>query len=440
MKKSTPPSRWITPEHLLGRWDAMGVLFAPPQKANWPTVGERGKVRVGWRPYTLDNELVYSIPIYRASDFKGLFLEPPDNYWQMGAKPSPGNYEVSVGDVAIRQFLSPKAAWVTSATPRLPLNTYWLKIEGLTELEGFWLCSYLNFPLIQERFAQQLRGAILPRLSAQDLVNLPFPPIPTGLEAIAVAWEEVTDRYYQTLRRFHRLLKEVEQVLTDQVPVPQEETIMGFCAAALVDDILLPVHLQRQSYQAALAQAGWLPLKPFLRERETRLNEKTLPSLRVLRLSDVNDRFGSQVPDKNEFEGRIFSLHAKPLENQEVLLSVLGSDPKIFFNEPNLTETIYVSDLWVRLRATWPGALALVLNSVVGRWQLQRSTTGVVQQQVSREALAKIRVPAWVEGDYGSELHDQLCRILGEFKSVEETSQSLIERVNGLITLALEGA
>jgi hypothetical protein len=441
---------FVEPEALQERWDPLGVIYSLPTGKGWWQVGDRAPmVSSSLRMYAFDADLKET-PLYRVPDLEGDILNPPMEYWQKDSLNKIPNelepYRMQPGDVAITQLAPPRAAWGTQATPRLPLADNWFLVKGLQKTEGFWLAQYLNHPEIQQRLANQVSGTTLPRLTLRDIRRLGYPPLPEEARELAIKWGELEAAHFAALENLQELQLQLKAQINATIPDLPDIQSPAFFSPELINDVLLPGFSYLSTYQTELDRLGWLPLKkllPSTRWGRGRLKGDDSPTLRVLRLSDVNEQFGFNLPEESEVTSRLSNLQAAPLEPDEVLLSTLGSAPKVVFNHPPMTEQgldgtdrpqeIYLTDYWVRLKAPWPGALALVLNTPVVRWQLAQSTMGVVQQMVSREALGQVRVPPLLKASDGEAFHHSLCFTLEKLAEVQKNHGEIRAEVRYLI-------
>jgi len=441
---------FVEPEALQQRWDPLGVIYALPTGKGWWQVGDRAPmVSSSLRMYALNVDLEET-PLYRVPDLEGDLLNPPMEYWEEGSlKKIPNElepYRMQPGDVAITQLAPPRAVWGTQATPRLPLADNWFLVKGLKKTEGFWLTQYLNHPEIQQRLAHQVSGTMLPRLNLGDIKGLSFPPLPEEARELAIKWGELEATHFAALEDLQELQLQLEARINATIPDLPNIQSPAFFSPELIDDILLPGFSHLSAFQAQLDREGWLPLKAFIaspKRGPKRLSGKDSPALRVLRMTEVNERFGFKLPEESEVTSRLSNLQAAPLEPDEVLLSTLGSAPKVVFNHPparvqeedgtTRPVDLYLSDYWARMKAPFSGALALVLNTQVVKWQLAQSTIGVAQQMVTRQALMQVRVPPLLKASEGEALHQSLCRTLEKLAEVQKNQGEIRAEVRDLI-------
>jgi hypothetical protein len=239
-----------------------------------------------------------------------------------------------------------------------------------------------------------------------------------------------------------------EQGITDLMAAVQEEADASapplpahceptFAEPELLGDTLAPDQVGLARYQLALARAGWRSLEEVLVSEASRVRED-LPPVRVLRLSDADDTFGFHLGDAVPVRQASFRLYAAPLGPAEVLLSLLGSSPKVVLHHPPAGTTVWVPDQWARLSDSHPGALALALTIRQVHWQLSRGTTGVIRQYVGREELGRLRVPA-LPASRAERLHQQFSELLERRRDAELRLKVLRERIDGLVTQSIGG-
>lgn len=117
----------------------------------------------------------------------------------------------------------------------------------------------------------------------------------------------------------------------------------------------------------------------------------------------------------------------------EVLLSVLGSAPKVVLNHPPEDAKVWLADHWARFRRQpHPGALALLLGSPPVVRQLMLAASGAARQFVARTELAGVRVP-WPEPAMARRWHDGLTGALEAAAEATERLTAIRTEVAGLV-------
>ena len=116
--------------------------------------------------------------------------------------------------------------------------------------------------------------------------------------------------------------------------------------------------------------------------------------LRCLRISDIgSDLTVAQAPEKEEvnWPGRVYRL---PLQQEEVLVSLLVSSPTVAYAGDIPRSDIYVTDHWERfLFRETPGAWAMILSSPLIGVQLRLLAQGSARQFLSSGAVRHVLVP-----------------------------------------------
>jgi hypothetical protein len=114
----------------------------------------------------------------------------------------------------------------------------------------------------------------------------------------------------------------------------------------------------------------------------------------VLRLSDVGHVPlvpASLTPSVPAQANRVFR---DPLQPEDVLLSTLGSSPRVAFTPASLQPPVYAVDNWERLRfRSHAAAFALILQTGAVTRQLRSLASGSVQQFIRPEDIQRLFLP-----------------------------------------------
>jgi len=280
----------------------------------------------------------------------------------------------------------------------------------------------------------------LPRIGLRDLRALRVPSPPIGLKALVLDWSNASRSRAAARLDVRRLRAEVNDRIAEDAPSPPNQRAPRFHTAAALGDSWVPVHAALQRFQADVDLRGWKPLRELISPESERLRGRRLAALRVLRLSDTNGLFGFELPGLAELKHPSFRIYGHPLQPNEVLLSVLGSSPKVVLNHPPMESTVWLSDHWARFRGlASPGALALVLESPSVTWQLTLATTGAARQFVARVDMAEIRIP-WPEPAVARRWHERLVTALEETAAADAKLNIIRAEVMGLVDECLGGS
>ena len=343
------------------------------------------------------------------------------------------------GDVVVSKFLPPRVALVTSQAPRHVPDGNCLRVLGLEPADALWLVALLAHPSFAKLVAQRGAGRTLPRIGARELAELPVPPTPPGLGPLAEAWTDAADQHLALHRGLMELRAEVQSIADDAAPPPPDPRHPSWVRAWEMPDTWAPDQAALLAYQRRLGRSGWVPLEPFLAPEPARLRAR-IPPARVLRLGHASGDLGYRLPELEPVRPPWFRLYADPMRPAEVLLSTLGSAPKVVVNLPTADSTVWLSDQWARLDGgSTPGALALLLGVSQVAWQLERAATGAVRQFIGRVELAKIRIPSLSRGEARA-LHDRLVSLLERRTRVDQQLGGLRAELAGLVDAAMRGA
>lgn len=413
---------------LTERWDAETFVPDVDVQHDWTPL-RMLKVRIseGVRLSSHESQL---FGLYRPSSIRSLMLEDRD------LSRMPDSWErlslVGAGDVVVSKFLPLSAAWVSPTTPRRPVDANCLRIIGLHDEDGFWLANVLEHPYYQALTTRLAAGSALPRLGQRDLRELKIPATPTEMKALVAEWTVVQEVLAKTRQTLEQLRSDVNEWIEDSAPTIPESPTPVFYPPSALRESWLPVALTLQSFQAEASRNGWIALENFLTTNIDRLREWN-PNLRVLRLSDSCGGFEFDLPEIEAIEHSAYRIYEQPLIPGEVLLSILGSAPKVILHHPPKSATVWVSDHWVRFgMRSHAGTLALLLMNDSIILQLAMATTGVARQFVSRSDVAGIRIP-WPQESIARRWHEGLCAILEQSAEAQAKAADIRLAVRALV-------
>ncbi len=405
---------------VLERWDADANVRSVDIGANWRTIPELGgSISEGVRvPSPGDSPS----PFYRPSQLQdGVIVPEPAHLAQA---PVRSTRAVGPGDIVVSKFLPPRAALVTPETPRHPPDANCLRVVGLDADAALWITAVLGHPSIASALALRGAGSVLPRVGARDLAELRLPAPPEALRGAATAWNEAADARLASQRELSALQAEAQAIADDTSPTVPDPRRPGWVAAEDVPDTWAPDQAALVRFQHLASSVGWTALGRLLAREPSRLRDR-IPPARLLRLTDATGDLAFDEPEVAPVEPPWFRLYADPMRPGEVLLSTLGSAPKVVFNQPPVSSTLWLSDQWARLDAgDAAGAVALLLGTHQVVWQLGCAATGAVRQFIGREELAEIRLPS-VSATTAGALHRRVVAALERRRQAQERLASL---------------
>lgn len=346
---------------------------------------------------------------------------------------------VGPGDVVVSKFLPARAGLVSPAVPRHVPDGNCVRILGLQPEQALWLTSLFEHPDFAEHLAHRSAGRALPRLGARDLYEMPLPPAPPEVAALLEPWSDISEGLLRAHRELFELRREAQALADDSALFPPDPRRPTWIPAGQIPDTWAPDQAALARYQLELAHAGWVALGRFLPDAPDRLRER-IPPARVLQLGDATGDLGFRLPEVAPVRPPWFRLYADPMRPGEVLLSTLGSAPKVVVNEPACPSTIWLSDQWARIDGgPNAGALALLLETRQVVWQLGSATTGAVRQFIGREELAEVRVPS-PPASIAAALHRRLVALLTRRRDLASRFAEVRGQLGSLVDEALGGA
>jgi hypothetical protein len=340
---------------------------------------------------------------------------------------------VAPGDVIVNQLVPVRAAWATARLPRHPVDANCILIrwegrhdhldlferheqlgliepasilsEGRVRTVAFWTALCLNQPDYQEYLLRRSGAAFLPRVRMSVLRDLKMPPAPADAEGLAGAVWEWLEQSLTNDEELTRLAQQAEdEVAARAVAVDDLQTDgeprgrwWQFFRAAEVGDSLIPRHVTLSHLQYQLRSArGWLSLEELLGPRQPGRKRLTRaePNWRYLRLSDVGSDLAVTLPEQSDATPQPGRVYAEPLTADEVLVSLLGTSPRVAFAGADPPPGLFVIDHWERLcfRET-PGAWALALDTSPVRRQRGLMAMGTAQQFAHSESVHNLVLP-----------------------------------------------
>lgn len=364
-----------------------------------PTVAELGgQVLEGWRVSETPGAQAYDpraadTPIYRQSNVGRFRLLLSEAHW---ATPCMANrWCVRPGDVVLNKFSPLRAAVVSPAARRHPVDGNSLIVRGLPRPVETWLALCLNRPEYEHLLL--VESGLLRRAGIGSLANLRLPPVPSAMATLGASLREILDETLLVEESLHRA--KVEAARVSAAPPGSDHLGAGvfFSARAMSNDSWLPTSVALGSDQSRLAEdLGWTSIRTLAHAEHRRRLPSAPKGARALRLSDVGDDLLVTSPAETEDVGEINTARTldKPLIPGEVLLSTLGSSFRAAYVDEGVPSNTFATDGWVRLRfRETPAAWALLLSTPEARQQTSRLAVGSVQQFVPPDALLDVHVP-----------------------------------------------
>jgi len=412
---------------LTRRWDAGFHLQSSAAGQGWRTIADLGaNISEGQRAGRAGGP---GSLLYRPSHLFGGLLDPDHEH--LCDPPSPSPRAVGPGDVVVSKFVPLRVAMITPATPRHAPDGNCVRIVGLDSATALWVASVLGHKSFAPSIARRSAGRRVARLGARDLAALAVPPPPREVGAIAAAWQVAADRRLAALRDVVAAQDEVQALADELGPELPDPRQPAWVAQAQIPDTWAPDQAALLRYQDELSGVGWSRLAHHLVQEPARLRRE-LPPARLLRLTDGHGALGFRVPELEVIRPPYFRVYADPLQAGEVLLSTLGTSPRVVFHHPPVDSTVWVSDQWARLRGAHPGSLALVLRTRQVAWQVERAATGAVRQFVGRQDLARVRFPR-LSPTVTDRLHRLVCEAVVRRRHADDALGELRTRLDALL-------
>lgn len=360
-------------------------------------VGESADIIEGWRasasPTAVDFDPRAAVtPIYRPVNVQQFRLHPDPEHW---ASPHiQGRWCVRPGDVVLNKAAPVRAAYVSPAAYRHPVDGNSIILRGLPRPHAVWVMVCLNHPGYERLLV--MSAGTLDRVGLKALADLRVPPPPPAMEGISARLSDALDDATMLGEALHHLRAEAEQVTSEgrtTSPSPRPGTF--FTPPSLDNDNWLPKATTLRARQAVLAaEHGWIALGD-LASWQPRDRLTTVPEgAHALRLRDVGEDLFVAPPTVTIDNLDLARTLATPLVPGDVLLSTFGTSFRAATVDDDVPRPTFLSDGWVRIRVReTPAAFALLLSTTAIRTQAAELTIGSVHQFVPPEALRSLRVP-----------------------------------------------
>lgn len=365
---------------------------------NGRTIGQMGgQVIEGWRasgtPGALGYDpLVATTPVYRQGNIEPLRLQPSGTLW------SPpginGDWCVRPGDVVLSKFAPVRAAFVSPAARRHPVDGNTLIVSDLPRAVAAWVAVCLNQPGYERLLL--LGTGLMDRVGMKALASLRLPAAPPDMEGLSARLADALDDELIVAEPMRDARAAAEQMTSPGATVSRPVGEGSFFSReAMSTDNWLPRATGLRAELAQLAAAlGWRALGELATTDDRARLMESPDHARVLRIGDVGDDLFAAVGD--DAAGALIPSRtlAGPLVPGDVLLSTFGFNLRAAYVDEGMSPHTFPSDGWARFRfRDTPAAWALLLSTDAIRAQAGRLAIGSVQQFVPVEALRTLRLP-----------------------------------------------
>jgi hypothetical protein len=342
--------------------------------------------------------------VYRASAISPFELNPSPEQWRTAAPFGP--LPIQPGDIVLKRVAPIAAAVVTSNLPALSVDGNFFVIRGLPEADAWWIAFCLNHPACADYLLSKSGRGVLSRVSLSVLRGWTVPETPAGFSSLAPRLARLLSKRNFLAGQIAALERDVEIAVAEQMAATAYEdseqrfarrSWSFFFPAALTDISWLPLHVATEHRSEVLHRdRDWQPLPAFLLPDSPSRNrlppmDDPIPVLRLRDVGHVPLVPASLTPSLPAQANRIFR---DPLQPEDVLLSTLGSSPRVAFAPASLQPPVYAVDHWERLRfRSHAAAFALILQTGAVTRQLRSLASGSVQQFIRPEDIQRLFLP-----------------------------------------------
>jgi hypothetical protein len=356
-----------------------------------------GQIFEGWRASQAASTLDFdpragNTPVYKQANIGWLRLQLGSQHW---IPPQiEGHWCIRPGDVVLNKLAPVRAAFISPAAKRHPVDGNTLLVRNLPRAEAVWVALCLNQPGYERLLL--LGSGVLDRVGLKALAALRIPPAPAQMDGLSARLQDALDGQTLVSEALQHLRAEANELTsTASAPAPALRSGTFFPPEATAHESWLPSATALRAEQSALAEEfGWVAIGELAswddRARLTHAPE----GARVLRLGDVGDDLFVAPRDHRKEDLIPSRTLGRSLLPGEVLLSTLGSSFRAAYVDDDVPRNTFPIDGWVRLRfRETPAAWALLLSTDALRSQAARLAVGSLQQFVPPEALGNLCVP-----------------------------------------------
>jgi hypothetical protein len=364
-----------------------------------PTIADLGgQVIEGWRVSETRGVGAYdpragTTPIYRQANVGRLRLLLSAPHWD---SPQVDDlWCIHPGDVVLNKLAPVRAALVSPAARRHPVDGNSLIVRGLPLATATWLALCLNQPPYEQLLT--VESGVLRRIGLGVLANLRLPAVPAEIDPLSVAMRDLNDEMLLVGESLQRVRAEASEAAVAPTSIRSLRDGLFFERELVSNESWLPKAVALRSEQAALADdLDWVSIRSQATVDDRSRLANVPESAVALRLRDVADDLFVPVVEEIDGPSELMAsrILAKPLICGEVLLSTLGSSFRVAYVDDGVAPNTFPMDSWVRLRfRETPAAWALLLSTEQARSQTARLAIGSVQQFTPPEALLSIHIP-----------------------------------------------
>jgi len=342
---------------------------------------------------------------YRQAHIRGLEVVPDPEQWFQ--KPRGTSASLQPGDIVVTKLPPVRAAMVTEELLQHPVDQSCIVIRGLDTPTAVWVAVCFNHPAYGDYLLGLSGFGILPRVGVRTLRELRLPGPPDLFKPLASDIKKEVDTRAQLRRAISELQKGVsdwvgneggEELETEAEVQFQRPSWSTHVAAESIDWSWAPQHVAVGVLQSDIFRhAGWIPVSDVLDRQphdRRRLSSSPPRRLRLIRLADAESSIMPACQWQEVTPALAFRVYRRPLAEGEVLVSTLGTSPRLLFAGAEPPGDVFLVDHWERLLfSETPGAFALLMNASPVSGQLRRMAVGSARQFVRAEDIQQLRIP-----------------------------------------------
>ncbi len=351
------------------------------------------------REYVEEDGLAY----LRVSDIKEFFIDSSSVVHISKESKLKQNIKLKENDILLSRSGSLAiAAVVTPDLSNSVISSHLMRIP-VKGINPYFLVAFLNSKFGKDQIIQRNNGTIVPEINHPSLKSL---LIPVLSEDIQKEIEKIVRSAYEETQESNKIYSQAENLLLEELGLKNFESEDGLWNIVKLFDIKKANRIDAEYFQSKyekliskIKNQNSKTLEDFVKEYSTgfpfkseNYQEQGVP---LIRINNIRKGF-IDLSDSAYLSEKDYLLSPKDTANfGDIVLSMSGTIGMTAIIPDDITKcSINQRILRITSKDIDKNYLALLLNSIIGLYQLERIGTGGVQTNISYKDIRKILIPS----------------------------------------------
>lgn len=340
----------------------------------------------------------------------------------------------SVGDIAI----TPKGFKPTLANRAVAI------IKDIKEVNPYYLFAYLSTNFGQLQISRQKNGGVQERINLDVLSKVKIPKIE---ESFQIKIEEIVKNAHLTRDKGKETFEKAKKVLLEELGLynfnPSKELVN---IKNFKDSFLTTGRLDAEYYQPKYEEIinavktyknGFCNLENLISNYSTGYAYKSETyceiGIPLIRINNINNGYldlsnATNIPTKD------LNLSEKDIATEgDILISMSGTIGNTCKVPKGITAVVNQRIMRITPKNFNIDVLPLVINSIIGQYQLERIGTGGVQTNISGNDIKNILIPKIT-----TKIQNHIAELANESFRLKQQSENLLEIAKRSVEIAIE--